>query len=1226
MALELESVELASPNKTVQPTFDYLQHFISSADIVDAWLTQNPGKEDDDFKNERTLPNILINLEDKIVSMFGKNATPILWANFLKDRYSLNQPSAISAPALHYSRLFEGVSVMASYQKGQTKRVRVNELEIATAQAIFMEVASVRTGYKDIVSSILGGPFFISLVKASFSVGKDGELGGRGAKGSARKSPPKTPADRVNDFVRQRTGGASIPGQQSAGRTEGDDEEMPEPKRSSFNGTGGGRGEPETKSLFDLPDQILMDEMTQQVMQNYWIGFLEKVCEGSLTVGIVAFCYKEIVVSIPIYTEEEGDAESESDSEDDYGVEDYNGAASSGVSNGELLNAITSTGSNSFGTTVNNRDKSIRSNEREPIPGYDTYRPEYNFTGTGGARETLLKRYGVNTEKYDTSGEGLASFSFDKSTPKTFIQGLAEFLNTTVNNFASDPVSIMFKSDLTLTNAGRDVNISLITRNGGLDRDPLPMLKDSLNQQVGSSISAPTSTVGGVIVGGLREEMRALMDDFAIRMEAERETLEDRMKLLSEKERVQMGINSLQEDMVEKRLRLYGELELLKEDVERFKEKWRAKLKDFSDRYGTEVQVAVPDIPVSNNLKGIKDPDDYPDYFSKIGGNNSSSLSGKRRRRSSEEEEDGEATSPSVTETEGEVRKGGGGRSNKRRKTIKEKKTRRITKKSINVPHYVPVVLDYGKGHLEMYSDGTYYRYCWVWNDTNKIEPFAQFVIHTNCDKDGHLKSLISSMIPTYNKLKKEEAKIEEKQRENDTPIFCIETPAIKDDIKDKRYADARSYEPTFGMDGAGGGIAPQQPIAAPTAGVGSLFLNSQDPYAPTGGLYSIGEGGGRHPAWDGCSLQPDMGGGGGGMGGGGSSMYSNSTSAAMAQRDVEVALVNRYMFESPVQALGFPENCYTGGDVNCTDYFRELKKQEIAEFQTQNVRGMRMAEMNAVLLGRPCTYAPGLGIVIKGLPGEKITQISNREAIDTTRVEKLKKRLNEEGGIVGGWPLVNFQDVESKGPLGGRQSEQAFTTKSEMRTQNTQHAGFFVPNVSKNSTEELRKMNKDSWVKHFTRTVIEVFKVAYGNLYKSSNPWYRQVIEKTFEFTNIESAPDFYSLFDVNVTFPLNAPVDMNVMLALYNFGAVKGRDMALLMTSMASRFTGSLPKGYLEALSLNLRNEDYTSGEEEIIKNLEVWKGFEKERVESLIEVERAKAEASRTKAKTGGASKSV
>jgi len=137
----------------------------------------------------------------------------------------------------------------------------------------------------------------------------------------------------------------------------------------------------------------------------------------------------------------------------------------------------------------------------------------------------------------------------------------------------------------------------------------------------------------------------------------------------------------------------------------------------------------VPNIPVSGNLKGMKDPDDFPDYFDSVGEG-----SKKKRRYPSSFSQEAEEGSATATDEDAlnETRR-------KRRKLNLVGRTRResgrakkLSKEAINVPHYVPMVPDFGKGHLETYSDGSSRRYCWVWDDLSCISSSIRTATRTD--------------------------------------------------------------------------------------------------------------------------------------------------------------------------------------------------------------------------------------------------------------------------------------------------------------------------------------------------------------------------------------------------------------------------------------------------------------------------------------------------------------
>lgn len=1141
---ELTASDISSGGLCVSKTFDALPSFVGAEEM----LKYHYGDlEDDSFQSygiedisKVTIKPIVIDLEEIIKTYYMNAGSMSLYINYLRNTQMMEKTASKNPVRFTAeSRTQPGVTVCGILNTNQRNAIELNDGELYTTSEIFKTVPTVFTGYKDLCDTLFGSNFHVVLTKTKFKTGDQTQ------KEKGKKKPS------------EKNGASDVSNLQPSGKIE----TASNNNNNNDNDNDDGEGDiskhigSKFKTLLDIPDQIIIDEISQQVMAQFWVPFFRATEEERLKTGIVAFYFRQEVISVPVYV-----IKDEEDEEEEEMVEGSEEEIESNVF-----------------------DENFPLSQFEPLTnGIQTNYGEMNIVEwlKQKAEDTVLGMGFALSKMLGSSeiGSRFAGRLNDNYRYKGYMgtHSYENMLNkaTTSLKMSESEIKDYFSSNATAS----DIRVE--------------------NKYKFSK----------VLQNSLDSDTLSKMDDMLVQMESQRMQFVSKMESLLSRASKRSDIygNTKTDDMIEN-VALEKEIRQFEKEVEEYMDRWYETLNAFQNKHGVEVPQSVGKVVVPEVLKNIMTKYSYDD-----------NLPGIIELYQSGVEEGGEENHEKKVKTpvddskkskkkkrNPEKKSAGFGQITPDGTAIVDGSEKIVVKKYINATHHVPTLAPLNEGSIYTYFDGKCQRYMWIWNtdingnrdgvkdrfssnrgnfNPNNMEPFMHFFVSEHCNHHGSLKSPLSRMIPLYNEYVTLANKVDKETKTGKTDVYTIEKDVPKIDKNDPQYMSGMNYNPMFADSGHPPNTrstAVEEPPHFTNTGFDSLYINN-DPGTYNGTTLMSG---------------PDP-------------KFSKTRSDDYIARSNMKRQFEYHMFSDPYQCIDSSSGLTYHESVMSQNYGEKILAKERKVFANVNKKKMITCQLATMALGRPVVNTP-LGFFIDLKPGEKVKKISESTDTDVVRLKELKVWLDELGGIMSGYPMMSLMNREGKSI--NKQSDAGYSTKNETRSTSSTGVGYFVHQENRNPTQELRATNRDTLVMVYSSLAVEIFKMAYSNFFSVGESWYKRLVSNTFDSEGVKNGnlPDVASLFDITVTFPPANNSNMNEVLSLYNMGALDKRNVALCLMSLVKKCTGSTPKNFLNIYSKSL-DRDFETFEERIGARLDEMRQMEieKQKPEKNEHVESTKA----------------
>lgn len=460
------------------------------------------------------------------------------------------------------------------------------------------------------------------------------------------------------------------------------------------------------------------------------------------------------------------------------------------------------------------------------------------------------------------------------------------------------------------------------------------------------------------------------------------------------------------------------------------------------------------------------------------------------------------------------------GRQSTRRGTTKmQSDAYRIVKRTTNVKHKIPVVPPFSLGSIETYWTMEEQKLVWTWKTQTRgggtIEPNMLWVIDKMPTLDGSIKSPLSVLIKDYNSIKLNESRLKDIQISSMNPTYAIEKTEGKHSESTKSGLDGDFYTSLMNPNYAGPVLNNSAVDSGAFGDRPRGFMRADDPQG--------------HNYWDnGTLLNVDDDG----------------------EVPLNVAMANYLNNRGPK-----PPNWLGSED---EDRIRNM-------MQTTSMKRDRPV---ASIFLKPVVENQ-YGTFIKLGFNEKISRIDKPLPYNTSDLEEAKKRLDISAGIVTGRPLGSLLTLAEKGSGGN-----VFTSKTADLS-NAPQFGLGVSTTSQSPVADFMFSRISKLKQSYAEVIKMLFKLAYGDVYKSREGWYRDILERTFNSNpsvlnsvigdpNQAVLPSFESLFSIKITMPSSGVVDMVKLIELWRFGLIDAEDFVL---SIPDKYQGfDKPENHLQ------------------------------------------------------------
>jgi len=387
--------------------------------------------------------------------------------------------------------------------------------------------------------------------------------------------------------------------------------------------------------------------------------------------------------------------------------------------------------------------------------------------------------------------------------------------------------------------------------------------------------------------------------------------------------------------------------------------------------------------------------------------------------------------------------------------------------------HYVPVSPAIEQGTIEIYEDLDGIKYLWTWrtNDkcANSIEPYMMWCNFNPPKLNGILTSVVSTMIGDYQDYLSAKHEYELSTRRAEIPNHAVE------------YIEPRSQQSNAGVLGGenyvamtGAGSMDMDPNEARMSldldGFGQERRAREQMYhehshytRPRGYLREDGPNG--SPPWDHGRLTDGM-------------SYQQEHSSGLGHGATNI-----------LPPLSSMTTGASSTHQNHSSY--HLMDQAIAQYQHK--AQLKKAEYTSWSLNRHTVYTPD-GNYIFLRPNEKIVSIEQPAPVNPVTVNERKTKLELQGAILGGSPnMMSLGKSSSKGGVDG-----VFTSKTVPGS--ASEYGYNMSNQQLSPTKEENEKYLADLRAIYSNTVQDAFKLAYRDVFKSQEKWYKNIVANTFQ------------------------------------------------------------------------------------------------------------------------------
>ena len=442
-----------------------------------------------------------------------------------------------------------------------------------------------------------------------------------------------------------------------------------------------------------------------------------------------------------------------------------------------------------------------------------------------------------------------------------------------------------------------------------------------------------------------------------------------------------------------------------------------------------------------------------------------------------------------------------------------------IVKKITTVNHKIPVVPPFSMGSVETYWTIEGQKLVWVWKTQDRgggtIEPTMLWVVHQMPTLEGEIRSSLTILLKDYMSVKSNESRLRDVQEASFNPIYSIEKTEGKDKDSTKSGLDGDFYTSLMNPNYTNPVLNTSNMESGEFGDRPRGFMSANDPQG--------------HNYWDQGTLQ---------------------SSEASGDVPLSVAMANYLNGRGPK-----PPNWMGSED---EESMRSMLQTKMMQRDTPV----------ASVFFRPVVQNQ-YGTFIRLGFNEKITRIDKPIQYDTSDLENAKKRLDISAGIATSRPLGSLLSPHEKGSGGN-----VFTSKSSDLSSAPQ-IGLAVTSTSHSPVTDFVFSNVNKLKQSYSEIIRKIFKLAYSDVYKEREGWYKDILEKTFSenpkaVTKVIGDPDkgdmpsFESLFSVKVTMPSSGSMDMTKLLELWRFGLIDTEDFILNIPDNYQAF--EKPSNYLQ------------------------------------------------------------
>lgn len=1051
------------------------------------------------------------------------------------------------------SRVKKGITVSASLTKCQTQRVPLSPSDVKFVEEIYDSIISLKTSHTNTVSDLFGVPFNITLTKNDSAYGKPSPH----LKDKTKTKENQKTTSNTNAILDTPQKSAKKPSKEET-MLKGDKEKKePEdhpflqkktkPSKRAKTGVGG---------LDDLVNSIKLDTMTREVIKKWWLSNLRLMEMYRIKFGVCPFYFVQIEESVSTYSPVpkrrrtkrnnhfEGAGGSTNDDDDDYDdddVDDYNYSDSES----------------------NQKVKQQGKNDRHEKNDISTHPMAYKAEGFTNQHWTEGDTTSDNVHNTYSGTGDLQKEILKSKTILTKGQKNKEIQKLMVGYGTEGEIPAYGKQAAKLSNTLKRIgeeSVGYATYEGAEDMLGIPLPKSTSRHHI------PYANQVYDEVNNVEEGMGAQVSKLSQKCATGSDSMQSQGGEISYGLDPNVYINGYPSGKIQERKVADAMLSAKSDMLEWNDEKKMRELQETQNKNSWDKSMPPPSISPGkmNNASNpySKSGEGYP--ATEESDNNNKVPAERKRKRVVYESE----STPSAN-----------GRSY------------RVKKIETKITHNVPIVPPIETGTIEVYHDLDGIKYFWTWKGkdefSGKVEPFMMWVSFNPPSADGKLTSQVSSMIGDYEDYQTAKKEFDFSAKAAENPFYVVEIMEPKASQPGNNLLVGENYVPMLGATGQGasqfgGPTLELDDHAIQSRNREALLRGGNIPMRPRGYLQE--DGANNAPGWDYGRLVDRN-----------SDVYRSSMPHVAAARMLNGQLgmgpaayqygpsAGTYNHQRAAQ-LAYQQTVglLSHRATRRSTYDNYEKQEHIINYNMHT----QQANSTGNLLNRRTMFTPQ-GNFMFLQTNEKITKMDAPVAGNAATVTAYKDKLEQMGSILGGAPNpMLLGQINSK----GAGSDGIYTSKSSVNTRSSY--GLSISSSSLSPNKEYAEKAARELKGVYSDIIKTMFQLAYQDVFKSQETWYKEIIEQTFkeEIEKIQrkntrraskgkspkqqtlpNLPEFESLFTVEITFPVSgSSVGLPRALDLYKLGFFEAEDVMHQME--AEVHTGTVRcEDYLQMITDN-------------------------------------------------------